>query len=710
MEQEIPTPVTIDKGKSDRRRKRSRRLRRKVRREVNAWFPRQEPSADLPFEVLFDAPGESEEILTTLPRPSDLGVDFDGTATVPSKAEEKFKAGFLRVMARLPTWFVLAARWTGVWIKTIFTEKNLEKRDQARARALRRLLQGGGAGPTAIKVGQQMSLRLDIIPYAYAHELEKLLDKVPAFSFEQARKRIEESIGEPLEEIFSAFDPEPVGKASIACVYQAVLRDGKRVAVKVRRPKIGRQLVADLRAMRWVLKVLEIVYLPPDFTKNLLRELETTLMEELDFEAEARSTDLFRREAKKGKQRYVTTPKIHFDLSSKKVLVMSFVSGGYKLGDIVKAVETENEEALAKLERLKIKPKLVAHRLLKINRFGGFEALFFHADLHPANVMVMPGSKLVLLDFGSVGAFTREDLNSWRRLMFAQSVKDVGSMVKAALAVSEPLPAINVAEFTRRLEAVFFQDLYAYESKHSEWWERTSANIWISFLKLSREYGLSMNLNTLKQIRGTMLVDTIAARLDNDVDHYKEFRKYERGAGKRAAKRLAKRIRKNFLGPRVFLRLEQVFDLANTLFYRTQRIVDADPLMKFVSRVKKSAMTAILGLRALGRLSILAALAAVAVSVFFPMFESHFGVQALDRTAAHLTGLPGIQQEDVLLDLNLNRRFGDPFGFVPDPSGLWKMVLALHQTPWYLLFLALPVILMYLRPLWLQLRQVDIDH
>src|SRR4029077_9869189 len=122
---------------------------------------------------------------------------------------------------------------------------------------------------------------------------------------------------------------------------------------------------------------------------------------------------------------------------------------------------------------------------------------------------------------------------SWRRWFEAQSVNDIGGMGQASLAIIGAPPPIDKTKFAQRLQLMFWNDLYAIKSKYSHWSERISARMWIGFMKLSREFGVSMKMNTLKMIRASMLADTIAARLDNDQDPYKEFRYYEKGAGRR---------------------------------------------------------------------------------------------------------------------------------------------------------------------------------
>jgi ubiquinone biosynthesis protein len=100
-------------------------------------------------------------------------------------------------------------------------------------------------GGTFIKFGQQMAIRVDLLPYAYCEELTKLLDRVEPFPSAQAITAVERVTGKPLAETFRTFDPAPIGSASVACVYQAILLNGDKVAVKVRRPHIGELFEAD---------------------------------------------------------------------------------------------------------------------------------------------------------------------------------------------------------------------------------------------------------------------------------------------------------------------------------------------------------------------------------------------------------------------------------------------------------------------------------
>lgn len=504
-----------------------------------------------------------------------------------------FTASLSMVLMRLLTYSWAAAKWTAA----LMFDK-LRRRDtiDRRAERLRHLIEE--IGGTAVKLGQQAAMRIDLVPYAYAMELAQMLDRVPPFPVEYAIERIEAVLGRPMHEVFEHFDPKPIGSASVATVYQAYLRTGERVAIKVRRPGIGEQFAADCRALGLVLRFMEMLtIMRPGLSSNFLFEFSSMLLEELDFAKEARYGELFRRHVRKHLKR-VSAPRVFFDFSGTDVLVTEFVTGVW-LRELLAAVETKDLEALKLLEEKNIDPKVVAKKLIRTNQFCTFEGYLFHADPHPANVVIQPNNRVVFIDFGSCGAYTSRDRNNWRQLAHYQQMGDVARMVQGTIALLEPLPPIDLDEFAKKVEMVFWQDLYAHKSKHAQWWERTSARVWIAFLEMAREYNVPMHLNTLRMLRSTLLYETIAARLYPKISAYKEFRRYQKAAGERARTRVQKRTR-NFLTrglkPEQYLEIEQLGDLANRAVYMAQRFLNM-PEFRFSLLINKAVFAVTVGIR-----------------------------------------------------------------------------------------------------------------
>jgi predicted unusual protein kinase regulating ubiquinone biosynthesis (AarF/ABC1/UbiB family) len=515
-----------------------------------------------------------------------------GKSLLPPSVRARLKGDFLPQVA--PS-MMRRTQWTASWIQVlvrlyIYSSaafvwalgtlwEKLRGRDCEESRAIRLRLQIEKIGGTAVKLGQQMAMRIDMLPYEYTVELSKMLDRMVPFPAEYAIQRIETFLGRPHAEVFHNFDRTPIGSASVACVFSGYLDDGAHVAIKVRRPGIGRDFVADCSALGLVLKILEFfTVIRPGLAHNFLFDFRHMLLEELDFTKECRYTELFRRRVEK-RMTFVSAPNVYPELSCDDILVTEFVEGIW-LREMINAVEHEDEEALALMREQGIYPELVARRLLRANQFGVFENLLFHADPHPSNVVVQRDSRVVFIDFGACGAYTSRERNNWRQLAYYHEREDVGRMVQSAVALLEPLPPIDIDEFSKRVELVFWDDLYAFKSHYTQWWERTSAKIWIRFLELARQYQVPLTLSTLRMIRSTLMYETIAARLFSRVNAYHEHKVYNKSAGRRAKVRVRKEFFRYLIrGPRStdYLKIEQLLDMGNRTMYLAQRWLDTPP-------------------------------------------------------------------------------------------------------------------------------------
>jgi ubiquinone biosynthesis protein len=534
----------------------------------------------------------------------------------PMMPKMDIRLRFFRTLRRLLVYLAAAARW--YWWVLGQKMRGLDTIER-RAAHLREVIEK--LGGTAIKIGQQASLRMDLLPREYGAELEKMLDRVPPFPTELAVARIEAVTGRPLDETFAEFNPVPHGSGSVACIYEGVLRTGERVAVKVRRPGIRELFVSDCKALEWVFRTLEYFTLLRDgYSKNLIAGLLTILIEETDFVKEARYTEIFRRRARK-RLRRVSAPKIFFDHSGEDVIVQEFVTG-VKMGDMIAFVEQNDEEALGRLRQLNIDPEKVARKLIRVNQFGVFEETLFHADPHPSNLIVRPDNHIVFIDFGAVGAYTTMERNNWRQLNYYHQRRDVGRMAQTALAILEPLPAIDVDEFRGRLEQVFWQDIYAHQSKHTQWYEHTSVRIWMHLFELSYEFNVPMGLNTLRMIRSTLLSETVAARLHPNISAWREHRKYNRQAARRSRRRVLRSIFKRICGPTDidFQRIEQCKGIINRTVYLYQRWID-NPLYRYALLIRKAAYAFILIVRTVFRFLMVAG-AGLAVFILYDIFRT----------------------------------------------------------------------------------------
>jgi ubiquinone biosynthesis protein len=522
-----------------------------------------------------------------------------------------FRAGWWQALARLLLWFSLIA-----WILGGNLWDRLRRRDTVERRAVRLRRGLERAGGTFVKLGQQVAMRIDLLPWEFCVELSKMLDKMPAFPVEDALATIERTTGKPWHETFAIFDPEPVGSASIACVYQAILKDGTKVAVKIRRPGIGSLFMADFKVMNWLFDLVEaLTIVRPGFTRNLRREFQDTLLEELDFTKEARFQEIFRRNARrKSGKRFFTAPRVFFDLSGSEMIVQEFVSGMW-LWELIAAVEQNDEEGLAMMRRLNIDPVRVARRILWASFWSMDENLFFHADPHPANILVRPNSKLTFIDFGSCGSFNEEQRAVLERVVLSLQKGDAEGMARATLKLLEPLPPVDVAALMKEAEAEYMDVLYTFRTKarYTEWWERTSARQWLALVRVAQQYSLPMNLHTLRMIRATLLYDTLVLRLDGTVDRYKEYGKFMADRAQLARQRWQRRFQ-DTTPDDVFLRLEELGELADDIVFRTQHLLST-PILNFGAVIDKWVFTASVLGRMAGRVGVITAVAAVLVSL-----------------------------------------------------------------------------------------------
>lgn len=271
-------------------------------------------------------------------------------------------------------------------------------------------------GTTFIKLGQGLSLRRDLLPAVYLETLEGLQSTVPPFDSAVAGKTIEAAFGKPVEELFAEFDYQPFAAASVAQIHRAKMADGRQVAVKVRRPGIVRQVEADLRLLRRVLRLGLLLFpaLRAHQPLELVDELADFLRLEVDLAHEAGN---MRRLAKVFQALpMVTMPALIEPLVHAEVVVQSF-SSGRPLVD-ASGSDRASELALVVLDAY-------LHQL--------FADGVFHADPHPGNLFEMPDGRVCFHDFGSIGYLDPESRASLAQLIDSIVVHDSAGVLDAAV-------------------------------------------------------------------------------------------------------------------------------------------------------------------------------------------------------------------------------------------------------------------------------------
>jgi ubiquinone biosynthesis protein len=536
------------------------------------------PAAMVPMTI------EESSVVRPMPRRSLSHSLQSVSVALPRARRVRFKAGIMLTVGRLLVWLWGFMRfYFGNLFDALLGRASVERR----AARLRRAFEGGGA--TFAKLAQQLSMRADVLPYAYCAELARMLDQAPAFPTEQAIATIERGLGLRLSDVFEVFDPEPIGSASLACVYQARLKNGRGVAVKVRRPGIGSLIAADLRVLDWILIVAEtLTIIPPGIARSFRDEFQTILFNEMNFRTEARYTDLFRRRAAKHKKD-VTAPRVYFEYCSEEVLVSEFVSGVW-MWELMAAVDRNDQEFLSGVARIGIEPKSLARKIVVIMQREMQEELFFHGDPHPANLVIMPNNKICFIDFGAVGRFSTQVRKVLREFQHHSITGDIGRMVNSSLSLLGPLPPLDVERIRYELEKIYADWIYAVHSKDAEWWEKSSAQLWLRFLEVARKFRIAASGEMIQFFRATFSYDTITMRLDKDIDVMSALQAYTRQTAKEARQRVQKSLRRRLLGPTDmdYLRLEQFGDMITQGIFQLQRNIE-NPIIHFKNIVGKIA-------------------------------------------------------------------------------------------------------------------------
>jgi len=286
-------------------------------------------------------------------------------------------------------------------------------------------------GPTFVKLGQILSTRPDLVPQALCDQLSQLQDRVSPITFDEARSVVEASLGRPLGDVFSRFDEQPLASASIAQVHAAQLLTGEDVVVKVQRPGIRDTIESDLNILYFVARQLEetIPELKAFDPVAIAGEFDKAIRKELDFSHEANHLERFDRNFAAWPSIHV--PRLYRALSTDRVLVMERLEGV----KVTLAGEHGHDLEVIAREMVRALFKMV------------FEDGFFHGDLHPGNIFVLPDGRIGLIDFGLVGRMTPAMKDETAGLLQAIVTNDYEGVARCFYELSIRTGRVNYAEW-----------------------------------------------------------------------------------------------------------------------------------------------------------------------------------------------------------------------------------------------------------------------
>ena len=296
-------------------------------------------------------------------------------------------------------------------------------------------------GPAYVKFGQMLSNRNDILPEEMISELQKLQDKVEIQEVD-IRKKLAEELNIIPEEYFQSIDEEPMASASIGQVFRAVLKNGEKVVLKIRRDNIDNVVETDLIIMKDMAKFLE-KYDVNAKNINLLYIVETfenMLKKELSLINERKNMERFENNFKENE--HIHVPVVYKELSNNRILCMEFIEG-------IKITDKE------KIEKTGFNPKEIASLGLELYIKQVMKYGFFHADPHPGNIFLGKDGKLIFIDFGAMGTLYPYEIELLEELTLNFLQKDVKKMIAT---IKELALGYNISD-EKRLERGFYDIL-----------------------------------------------------------------------------------------------------------------------------------------------------------------------------------------------------------------------------------------------------------
>lgn len=308
-------------------------------------------------------------------------------------------------------------------------------------RAVRLRLALEELGPIFVKFGQMLSTRRDILPADLADELAKLQDQVPPFASHYVRDTLERTYGRPVEAVFASFEFTPVASASVAQVHLAVLPNGRDVAVKILRPGITDVITHDIALLDDGASLMQTLWREGRRLKphEVVREFAKHLEDELDLMREASNASQLRRNFETSP--LLLVPEIHWDFCSTEVMVMERMRG-------------MPVSHVAALRAQGVDISNLARAGVEIFFTQVFRDGFFHADMHPGNIMVDAKGRYIALDFGIMGTLNDVDKHYLAQNFLAFFRRDYKRVAEAHIESGWAPKDTRVDEFEAAIRAV----------------------------------------------------------------------------------------------------------------------------------------------------------------------------------------------------------------------------------------------------------------
>jgi ubiquinone biosynthesis protein len=358
-------------------------------------------------------------------------------------------------------------------------------------------------GPIFVKFGQVLSTRRDLLPADLADELAKLQDQVPPFAGEAAVAEVERALGRRIDQLFGRFETRPVASASVAQVHLAVLKDGREVAVKVLRPGIERVIARDLGLLETAAGLLERLWADGRRLKprEVVAEFARHLEDELDLVREAANASLLRRNF--AGSALLAVPEVHWDYCARRVMVMERMRG----------VPISQVSALREKG---VDIPALARAGVEIFFTQVFRDGYFHADMHPGNILVSAEGetkgRYVALDFGIMGTLSEVDKNYLAQNFIAFFNRDYRRVAQAHLDAGWVPAGTRLDDFEAAIRAVC-EPIFARPLK-----EIYFGRLLLRLFQTSRRFNVEVQPQLVLLQKTLLNIEGLGRELDPDLD------------------------------------------------------------------------------------------------------------------------------------------------------------------------------------------------
>jgi len=373
-----------------------------------------------------------------------------------------------------------------------------------------------GLGGSFIKFGQILSLQIDTLPREYCDALLALLDRVPPFSRDKVEQVFLDTLRASPLDIYQHFDYDPVASASIGQVHRAKLNDGSSAAVKVQRPGIRAVFERDNLLLRIGVRIVFFFRIRSlYFMRDPVRELSTWTLDELDYRREAAYAKLLGDNAAQTPTEKV--PRIYWDLCSERILTMEYLEGP-SVASYLRMLESDDHMKLNFLKSKGFVPSVFSSNVISNFLSDAFRFGLFHADLHPANLLILPNNVVGYVDFGIVATLTPEARRKQIELTLAYASGNPEAIYEGFISICMIGHDADLPGIRRRIEE-FAHEWYAEPAVGGRVQFRVSVTrTMMDLLSIARRYGVLVDREMIKYIRSTVLADGLVSRLAPGVD------------------------------------------------------------------------------------------------------------------------------------------------------------------------------------------------